>query len=750
MNVCPRWPLLRATFLAFVLTSFATAQSSPRPAEGDESAVVRLDPFTLTEDSGEGYTAKSSASALGFVVESSKLPITVQTLTPSFLKDLGVVKVEDALRYVSGVANEGRTSKSESLIIRGFSTDANLRNGEPFRVPTDMAIIDRVEVLKGPASIIYGVADPAGVINTVTKKPSFVAASSVSLLWDEYGSARAILDVNRPLANAGGWKVAGRLVAAHGREGFHRPNEFRDRTILAPSLRFEYGRNTKIDVDLHRTTEDGRVNRIQIPWDRGQTPFDPTVFGVGLVDVERSFTFVTPNDDWDFRSEGIDVKWVQHLSDDLTMQVSYVRTQVDREHYFNLGTGRIAPNAQGEYRAGNTLMVVEPAELDSRGLAAKLLYDLRLSGSRHQLTLGVRDDKSRSYEYAYYDNSVRADPVLQVIADANGPRPASFQGAPRSVFSLNDPNVLTLSGTTGLTNPNPVKVRTVYLTDYVTAFEDRLNLLFGVSHIDIVSQNRTATIPQAGFVYNLGRGVGLYGLYSESAKPNGPASTLNSSLGFLEPEEGEGLEVGLRFDSAGGKLNGSLAIFEISRSNIVQFLGGGIFDQNNNIPSGEETSKGVELDLTWSPTPEWSVILGYAYTDASITKQELAVTPDYNGDGVSDAVGLRKEGVAKNDIRVWTSYRFADGGSLAGLSFGGGLTWREGPIQQFPGFIQRLIQERGDPTRLDLFAAYRTQLLGRPTRLQANWYNVTDEDFLDRRGYRVQPSTLTLSLTIDL
>ena len=186
MNVLRFRTSLRAACFASALSaSFVSGQTTSPSGEAAEPAVVRLDPFTLTEDATEGYVAKTSASGLGFVVESARLPITVQTLTPSFLKDLRAVKVEDALRYVSGVANSDRTSKEESLLIRGFQTEANFRNGELFNVPTDMAIVDRVEVIKGPASIIYGVADPAGVINTVTKKPSFTAASSVSLLWDE-------------------------------------------------------------------------------------------------------------------------------------------------------------------------------------------------------------------------------------------------------------------------------------------------------------------------------------------------------------------------------------------------------------------------------------------------------------------------------------------------------------------------------------------------------------------------------------
>jgi iron complex outermembrane receptor protein len=731
--------LFAATFSSLL------GQVAPRTNEST-SEVVRLDPFSVSAGADEGYSAKSSASGLGFVVDVAKLPITVNTLTPALLDDLGVVKVEDALRYVSGVSNEGRTSKTESYILRGFVTGANLRNGEIFSVPTDIAVIDRVEVLKGPASIVYGVADPAGVVNSVTKKASMRRAASSSLLWDEYGSARAIVDVNQPLVSNRDVRLAGRFVLAHGREGFARPNEFRDRTIFAPNFRLELGRNTVVDLDLHHTKENGRINRIQIPWDRGNPPYDASIFANGLVPVTRDFTWVTPNDDWDFRSEGLDLRVTQHLSDRLTLQVAFVRSQIDREHYFNLGNGRLAPNAQGEYLAGNTQMVVEPSNIDHRGLSAKLLWDTMIARTNHKFTLGFRDNWDVNYEYAYYDNAVRADPTLRVIADRSGGRTVRFQGAPRTVFRLTDPNVLTLSGTTAATNPNPVTVRSAYASDYITMPGEKLNLLLGVSYVDIVTQKKSKVVPQAGFVYDLGRGVGAYGLYSQSAKANGPASTLNPALGFLPPEEGEGKEIGLRFDPAASKLTGTLALFEIKRSNIVQFLGGGLFTQNNNIPSGEEISRGVELDLIYSPTPEWTLLFAYANTRAYISQQEISVTPDYNGDGVSDAVGLDKEGVARNDVRVWTSYRLDQVPALRGLTIGGGLTWREGPIKQFAGYIQRKIEEKGDPTRVDLFIAKRMKLAGREFKAQANWYNATDANYLDRRGYIVQPSTLTFTL----
>ena len=141
----------------------------------------------------------------------------------------------------------------------------------------------------------------------------------------------------------------------------------------------------------------------------------------------------------------------------------------------------------------------------------------------------------------------------------------------------------------------------------------------------------------------------------------------------------------------------------------------------------------------------------YAYTDAYISKNVITTdgnSPDANNDGVADSVGLAKEGVAKNDLRVWVSYDFAANTPLRGLSIGGGVTWRAGPINQFPTYIHRFIQETSDPTRVDLIVGYKTKLAGRPTSLRLNWQNVTDADYRDRRGYFVQPSTVQFTAEI--
>ncbi|MFM8617543.1 MAG: TonB-dependent siderophore receptor [Opitutaceae bacterium] len=732
MNACLR-PVLCAAALAVAVR----AQPAAAPA-------VVLDPFTVRSDSLEGYRSQSSASGLGFTLPLEKLPIPLVVLTPQFLADTGGVKVEDALRYVSGVTNTNRTSKEESYAIRGFSTSNLLRDGEPFNTATDRAILERVEVLKGPAAIIYGTADPSGLVNIVQKQAHFRTGSILEAMWAEYGSYHAVLDHNQAFARSGEWQGAARFILSRSREGFPRANEFRDRTLASGTARVEHGRDTVVEGRVNWSREDGRINRIQTPF--RNTGEGGSVFARGFVPILRDFTFVTPHDDWDHEDKGYSLRVVQHVGPATTVTASWTDSEIDAVHYFNIGMGRIGANAQGQYVVNPARMIVEPRKTDHRGLSFKLLHTLRFGGAEHKLSAGLRDNRDINFGYAYYDSRVFAN-AATVIADASGPKAVSFPGAPRSVFSLNDPFATPITGVASNTNPDPVLVRSAYVTDYTTFLDGRLNLLAGAHRIDIRSQGKTATSPQFGAILELGRGYNLYALTSNSFRPNGPASTVNPALGFLDPEKGSGREVGLKFNPPGGNLSGTLAIYRITRRNIVQFLGG-VFTQNNNIPSGEEIAKGLELDLVYTPTPNLSVMAAYAYTDAYVSRNVITTdgnSPDENRDGIADIIGLPKEGVAKHDVRLWVSHSWARNSPLRGLSLGGGLSWRQGPIQQFPTYIHRFIRQESDPVRLDLFAGYRAKWAGRETALRLNWQNVTNAGYRDRRGYFVIPSTLQFS-----
>ncbi|MBL9185897.1 MAG: TonB-dependent receptor plug domain-containing protein [Opitutaceae bacterium] len=739
--------LTRPTALRFVSSAFGLicsvhAQTSAPTAFPAKDAAVVLDPFNVPASAfTEGYRAQSSASGLGFSVPLDRVPIPLTVLTSQFLADSGSLRVEDAVRYVSGVTNTGRASGTENFAIRGFSTGNVLRDGEPFNTATDSALIDRVEVLKGPGAIIYGTSDPSGLVNIVQKQAHFKKETILTGTYAEDGTVHGVLDHNQPFSTTGTWRAAARLVLGWSHDGFTRPNEYRERTLASPSLHLEYGKDTVFDARANWAKETGRLNRIQTPF--LNTGEGGSIFARGFVPITDDFTFVTPHDSWFQEDKGFGLRLVQHLGDNTSVLASYVQSEIDGLQYFNIGMGRIQANAAGQFVVNPARMIVEPRKTDHRGLSLKLLHTLKLGGTEHKISVGIRDNKDTNYGYAYFDSRVFAN-AATVIADASGPRKVSFPGAPRSVFSLNDPFATTITGVASATNPNPVPVRSAYVTDYVTLMEGRLNLLAGAHYIDIRSQNKTATSPQFGAVFELAKGYNLYALTSNSYRPNGPASTVNPALGFTDPEKGSGKEIGLKFSQFGGQLTGTLAAYKITRENIVQFLGG-VFTQNNNIPSGEELSQGLELDLVYTPTPRLSIMGAYSYTDAYVSKNLITPgfdSPDENRDGIPDIIGLRKEGVAKHDIRLWLSYDCAKDSPFRGLTFGGGFTWRQGPIQQFPTYIQRFVQQVEDPMRLDLFARYATKLAGRPVHLRLNWQNATDENYRDRRGYFVQPSTL--------
>lgn len=739
-----------ARLLGIAFTVGATvlhAQSAAAPSPSGASGVVILDPFSVKSTGDEAYRTESSASGLGFTLPLDRVPIPLTVLTTKFLADSGSLKVEDALRFVSGVTNIGRNSGQENFAIRGFATGNVLRDGEPFNTATDTALIDRVEVLKGPGAIIYGTSDPSGLVNIVQKQAHFKNETILTGTYAEDGTVHGLLDLNQAFARSGAWRAAGRLVLGWSHDGFTRPNEFRERTIFAPAVHVEYGKNTVMDARFNWSKEDGRLNRIQTPF--LNTGEGGSIFARGFVPITEDFTFVTPHDDWFQEDKGFSLRLVQHLGADTSLLASYVHSEIDGVQYFNIGSGRIQANALGQFIAGPARMIVEPRKTDHRGLSLKLLHQLKLGATDHKISVGIRDNKDTNYGYAYFDSRVFAN-VATVIADASGPKKVSFPGAPRSVFSLNDPFATTITGVASATNPDPVPVRSAYVTDYVTLMSGRLNLLAGVHYIDIRSQDKTATSPQFGAVFELAKGYNLYALTSNSYRPNGQASTVNPALGFLDPEKGSGKEVGLKFSPLDGQLTGTLSVYKITRENIVQFLGG-VFTQNNVIPSGEELSKGVELDLVYTPTPNLSIMGAYSYTDAYVSKNIITTdgnSPDENRDGIADIIGLRKEGVAEHDVRLWMSYDFDRNSPLRGLTLGGGYTWRQGPIQQFPTFIQRFVQQVADPRRVDLFAAYRTKLAGRETSLRLNWQNATDANYRDRRGYFVQPSTLQFTASI--
>jgi iron complex outermembrane receptor protein len=262
--------------------------------------------------------------------------------------------------------------------------------------------------------------------------------------------------------------------------------------------------------------------------------------------------------------------------------------------------------------------------------------------------------------------------------------------------------------------------------------EERLHIMLGVRHDRMKDLDVEHTTPQVGVNFQVKPGLHFYVSYSESFVPN---TMVDETTGDIyDPEQGEGFDVGFKFELFDRKLVGTFAYFEIEKSNVVLFNARRDPGEPEFILSGLARNEGVELDVVYTANENLQVIFAWANHDAR--ELENAQFPDQTG--------LRLQGSSKNSIGLWTKYKVLDG-RLAGLSFGGGVEYKEGPINLFPNGSNRDLKQ-DSYTVVDLFAKYAIPLENdRELSLSVNLKNVTDEIYMNKNGWWADPFNWVVS-----
>src|SRR5882724_3047744 len=242
--------LLLIPLTAFSLIARAQTESpaDARPKETSED-IVTLSPFTIHGDTeNDGYRVDSTTTGAKINTPLNELPITINVLNREFLVDANVYKVQDATAYVAGVTNSNRNENdTEAYTIRGFQSTSPLRNGVAFNSITDMSNIERVEVAKGPAAILYGVVEPGGVVNYTTKRPLSSFRASIKETIGNYSLYRTDFDFNIPL-NASKTLLF-RLPGAYSDKNTSQHYESSKTTFLNPVLTWKPFQGTLITFD---------------------------------------------------------------------------------------------------------------------------------------------------------------------------------------------------------------------------------------------------------------------------------------------------------------------------------------------------------------------------------------------------------------------------------------------------------------------------------------------------------------------
>jgi iron complex outermembrane receptor protein len=573
------------------------------------------------------------------------------------LEDQQTDTLREALRNVPGVV-QGNVSQRvplDTVLIRGFSTFGNtLRNGLPdftSRVLSfDSAIVDQVEVLRGPASVLYGQGAPGGTINFTTKQPLSQPFYEVQGAVGSFDFYRGSVDLSGPLNDDE--SVLYRLNLAAQTSGSFIDFFDAQRYVVAPTLSWQIDDRTKLTLEteyLNQTTQtfdvglpavgtilpnpNGRIPRNRYLGEPDFDSYDLRVFRVGY-NLEHRFS-----ENWQLRNA-----------------FRYSDYRQDRNFVF---TNALQADGRTITRATNV------QDFTDRYYSFDTYFtgEFKTGSIQHQLVTGIALNR--------LDDSI-----------------LNF-GDPAASIDVFEPIYGLAPGAAGVTanfiEDNRRESLGLYVQDQISLL-DNLKILLG-GRFDLASlrsidslrsrtnfQEYSVFTPRVGVVYQPILPISLYASYAESFNP--VAGSTFSGEPF-QPERGTQYEIGVKAD-INNRLSATLALFDLTRSNVTTA------DPDNigfSIQTGEQRSQGVELNIAGEILPGWNIIAGYAYTDTRITRDNTF------------RAGNRLNNVPENAFNLWTTYEIQSG-SLQGLGFGLGLFFvgeRQGNLAntfQVPGFLR--------------------------------------------------------------
>jgi iron complex outermembrane receptor protein len=741
---------LFAAVLGFLAGQSAQAQTAapatdarPRDAE-----IVSLNAFTVSATPANGYRAEQTVSGTLIATDVKRMPASIQVVTEALIADMDTRRVEDSIRFVSGVGlsarNEGGGggTRSEQFVVRGFQTSQVLRNGIRLQGITNSANLDRIEVLKGPSSIFFGASDPGGVINVITKKPLAERYASVRLGFGDDNYKYAEFDFNQPVVEKKLLlRIMGSRLDTDGWRKFWRDEQ----TFLSAVVEWNPTATTRVVLDGQHRKQGGiqeRLGDVFLTTDR-PAPFAQQLLTGAALARAVELGALTPTDTYDDEANFHSITVTQKLGERFLLSAVHGASDGNRLQRTTVTRNRIAVNDNYSYfdRPG----IVSIGAIN-RTFNFNVLATFDVVGTKNKLVAGWDRSEIGNKEllFAWANNSPFT--TKRFLFDA---------GTEADTFSVRRYPTVEDIGTPGgpgavTNNPwnKPVWQQGAYVTNQMSLLRDRLTLLAGTRWSDLRGQGRTAWTPQYGATFAVTPEVSLYALHSESFRPNGRASTIDPNSPFFPPETGKGDEAGLKFTLLRNTLTGTVAVFRVDKTNVRRVnSGAAVLGINGASLTDGERSDGFEFDLVWTPVRNVSIIAAFAHIDARIAADVIntASSPDLNADGLPDTLGLPLRGNSPDSWSLWVKYDFTTK-PLAGLTLSAGYQRRDGPIPLDASFARKFVVEDGY-SRLDLMAGYATRVFQRRVKFQVNVDNVTDEFYADKSLGYASPRTWRVSAT---
>lgn len=719
-------PILAALALA-APALLSHAQTRAEPTTG--ASTQTLPTVTVTAER-EDYEPLPGSTATRTDTPSLETPQSIQVVPQAVLRDQNALTLTEAVRNVAGVQYDFgfNGSMQPLLILRGFSSTSMTAMGpmsgsstyyldgsKVTGVPVNMANVQSVEVVKGPSSVLYGRAEPGGLVNVVSKPISSVSELSFEQTIGQRGLSRTGIEASGSLN--GDRTVRARVAASHYTTDSIR-DFVKDRlTAFTGSLAWVPSTRTNVTVTLDHTDQRYRTdyggpavgNRpADLPWSRqfNDSPYLSSAKTTSLkLDASHQL-----NDTWQVKAKLLSLR-----SDTAEMDISPYRVDL---------SGGFGPPDQVCPGTGNPLcryyFYVRPDgryQLDQ--FSTDLIGKFKTGDVGHTVLLGLDTYKSKKSGTTFYQ---------QV-----------------SAVDINNPS---LGNTPGLdlatAFPADFDDRSSWTSFYV---QDQVSLGKGVFVTGALRHDRTSavyaapgtepnkvsfTTPRLGAVWQFVPGQAVYAQYQEALAVNNGRDTVTGAP--LAAERARQFEVGHKVELFDGRVTSTVALFELTKRN----RGASVLDPlsptgTNVVTVGKAVSRGLEWDLSGKLTNRLSRIASYAYTDTEVTED-----PTYQGKLLAN--------VARHTASLWARYAIDSQWSTgAGVFAQGQRQGDSGNTFQLPGYA-----------RVDAMVAYRFGLGASKASLQFNLDNVFNKKYFTGSHQFVQdwiklgnPRTAKVTLRMD-
>lgn len=649
------------------------------------------------------YNSDYSFSATKTAMLNKDIPQSIGSVTKELISDRQAFQLADAVKIIPGVVP---ASFYNQYTIRGISQNEEgqivngMRTRQYYFLQPLTANIERVEVIKGPASATFASVDPGGSINLVTKKPLAVERKEISLSAGSFGTIRGTLDFTGPLNKDK--TLLYRLNGAYQEAKSYRDLVRNNSLLLSPSFTYLPNNKTSVNVEVIMSNMTGNL-------DRGQPIFGAVAGVTDLNSTPISLNLGAPNDYFKSYEFSITSSLSHKFNDAISFNAAYMKQTWQEDLLEHRTTNAFAPdiNNQPVNSLVGMQMVQRQQNWDIDNVNAYFNFSFATGKISHQFLAGYDlnswgkqkgGGQNAARGFLLKDGSVAASFVL-----ANA---ANYQTITYNGRTLPKPNV----GHFDLVNPT-YTIRNI--SDYVinarTSIPSalttnnaiyiqeqlkwkRFSLLLSLRqewYKDItnlkapneLSFTNSKLLPRIGLTYAVSSSINVYGTYLEGFQPQSNTATLLPNTGNylwtaqsaarFKPLISDLKEIGLKATVWQGKLHINAAVYEINQQNLLL---------NANLPAfpdslvtrGAERSKGFEIDIAGYLTSNWQINASYSCIDAIIVED--------NDPALKNA---RKQNTPYNSANLWTRYNFATGSKLKDIGIGAGLQYNGSRVPWF-------------------------------------------------------------------